>query len=195
MDVRENLIISTFMTAPNQIRTARLLLRPIETGDVIALVRLAGAREIAATTLSIPHPYTENDARTFLAKSRDDFSAGRSVSFAIAELPGRDLCGSVGLNISGVHKRAELGYWIAVPFWGKGYATEAARAVVEFGFETLRLHRINAHYFAGNTGSRRVLEKIGMRHEGRFREHIQKWDRFVDIENYGLLAKEFRSGE
>jgi RimJ/RimL family protein N-acetyltransferase len=101
----------------------------------------------------------------------------------------------VGLAISDEHRHAELGYWIGVPFWGRGYATEAARAAVAFGFETLRLKRIYAHHFAGNTGSQRVLEKIGLRHEGRFRKHIQKWDQMIDIENYGMLAEEFRSGE
>ena len=58
----------------------------------------------------------------------------------------------------------------------------------------LHLHRIYAHHFAGNTASRRVLEKIGMRHEGRFRQHIRKWDQFIDIENYGMLKEEFRNG-
>jgi RimJ/RimL family protein N-acetyltransferase len=101
----------------------------------------------------------------------------------------------VGLHIAEAHRRAELGYWIGVPFWGRGYATEAARAAVAFGFETLRLNRIYAHYFAGNTASQRVLEKIGMRHEGRSRQHIQKWDHFVDLENYALLAEDFREGE
>ena len=93
------------------------------------------------------------------------------------------------------HRRAELGYWLGVPFWGKDYVTEAARAAVAFGFETLGLNRIYAHHFAGNTASGRVLEKIGMRHEGRSRQHIQKWDQFVDIENYGVLAEEFRRSE
>jgi RimJ/RimL family protein N-acetyltransferase len=101
----------------------------------------------------------------------------------------------VGLHIAEAHRRAELGYWIGVPFWGRGYATEAARAAVAFGFETLRLNRIYAHHFAGNTASQRVLEKIGMRHEGRSRQHIQKWDRFVDLENYALLAEDFREDE
>ena len=171
------------------------MLRSIEREDVPALVRLAGANEIAATTLNIPHPYAEDDALSFIAKADEDFRAGRSISFAISILPGRELCGAVGLNLSDEHKRAELGYWIGVPFWGRGYATEAASAAVAFGFETLRLRRIYAHHFAGNTASQRVLEKIGMRHEGRFRQHIRKWDQFIDVENYGLLAEEFRKGE
>jgi [ribosomal protein S5]-alanine N-acetyltransferase len=183
------------MTAPQELRTARLLLRSLEREDVPAMVRLAGVNEIAATTLQIPHPYEEDDAQSFLAKASEDFRAGRSVSFAISILPGRELCGAVGLHLADAHKRAELGYWIGVPFWGKGYATEAASAAVAFGFETLHLNRIYAHHFAGNAASQRVLEKIGMRHEGRSRQHIRKWDRFVDLENYGLLAEEFRRSE
>jgi RimJ/RimL family protein N-acetyltransferase len=183
------------MTALQELRTARLLLRSFEREDVPAIVRLAGAKEIAATTLNIPHPYAEDDALSFLAKASEDFRAGRAVSFAISISPRRELCGAVGLNIASTHCHAELGYWIGVPFWGKGYATEAASAVVAFGFNTLRLHRIYAHHFSGNTASQRVLEKIGLHHEGRFRQHIQKWDQFIDIENYGMLEEEFRVGE
>jgi RimJ/RimL family protein N-acetyltransferase len=182
------------VTAPQELRTTRLLLRSFEREEVPAIVRLAGANEIAATTLSIPHPYNENDSLRFLDKSEEDFRAGRSVSFAISIWPGRELCGAVGLNIAEPHWHAELGYWIGVPFWGKGYATEAARGALAFGFQMLGLHRIFAHHFAGNTASQRVLEKIGMRHEGRFRQHIRKWDKYIDVENYGLLAEEFRKG-
>ena len=183
------------MAAPCELRTARLLLRFHEQKDIPALVRLAGAREIAATTLNIPHPYTEEDARKFLAQSADGFLAGRSMSFAICKLPGSELCGGTGLDISETHRRAELGYWIAVPFWGMGYATEAARAMVEFGFTTLRLHKVHAHYFAENKASGRVLEKIGMRHEGRLRNHFQKWNRYIDVEVCGILSEEFRQAE
>ncbi len=183
------------MTAPQELRTPRLLLRSIERDDVPNIVRLAGAREVAATTLQIPHPYSENDAVTFLAKADDDFLAGRSVVFAITLPPERALCGAIGLHIAPAHKHAELGYWIGVPFWGKGYVTEAASAVVAFGFHSLGLRRIFAHHFAGNTGSGRVLEKIGMRREGRFPQHIQKWNEFVDIENYGVLSEDFSGGK
>jgi ribosomal-protein-alanine N-acetyltransferase len=180
------------MTAPQELRTLRLLLRSFEPGDIPAIVRLAGAREIAATTMNIPHPYTEQDGQNFLAHADEDFRAGRSVSFAVTTLQGGELCGAVGLAMAPAHERAELGYWIGVPYWGQGFATEAASVVMAFGFETLRLNRIHASHFAGNTASRRVLEKIGMRHEGPSRQHVRKWNRFFDAENYGLLASEFR---
>ena len=164
----------------------RLLLRPLEQRDIPALVRLAGAREIAATTMKFLIP-TRKTTRRNSSPAREEFRSGRSVAFAIAMSPERELCGVVGMHMTHAHQRAELGYWIGVPFWGRGYATEAARAVVAFGFEMLGLNRIYAHHFAGNAASGRVLEKIGMRHEGRSRQHIQKWDRFIDLENYGLL--------
>jgi RimJ/RimL family protein N-acetyltransferase len=171
------------------------LLRFHKQEDIPAIVRLAGAREVAATTLNIPHPYTDEDARKFLIESAENFRAGRSLSFAICRQPDGELCGGAGLAISETHQRAELGYWIGVPFWRRGYATEAARAVLQFGFANLGLHRIHAHYFAENTASGRVLEKIGMRPEGRLRNHFQKWNRFIDVENCGILAEEFREAE
>jgi RimJ/RimL family protein N-acetyltransferase len=179
------------ITAPQELRTARLLLRSVEREDISALVRLAGTREIAATTANIPHPYAEDDARNFIAHAENDFGAGRSTTYAVTIPPGNGLCGVVGLTIAPAHKRAELGYWIGVPYWGLGFATEAARAVMGFGFDALQMHRIYAHCFTGNIASQRVLEKIGMRHEGQSRRHIQKWDRLIDVENYELLACEY----
>ncbi len=181
------------MTAPQELRTTRLLLRSFERKDIPAIVRLAGAREVAATTSNIPHPYSEDDARSFLTYGQEEFRARRSAIFAITIHKEGDLCGAVGLTINPLQQRAELGYWIGIPFWRRGFATEAASAVVAFGFETLGLHRIHASHFAGNVASQRVLEKIGMRHEGRARGHVRKWDRFIDLENYGLLATEFRT--
>lgn len=183
------------MTAPRELQTARLVLRSFAPEDIPAIVRLAGAKEIAATTVQIPHPYSDHVARTFLAKAHEDYLAGRCVVFAISLSSTGELCGAVGLHIAGAHHHAELGYWIGVPFWGRGYATEAARAAVAFGFDTLRLNRIFAHHFAGNVASQRVLEKIGLRHEGRFAKHIQKWGEFIDVENYGLLAEDYRMGK
>ena len=90
------------------------------------------------------------------------------------------------------HRHAELGYWIGVPFWKSGYATEAARAVVNHGFNTLGLHRIFATHFRDNLASARVLTKIGMRHEGCQRAHILKWGEFLDVEMYGMLASDPR---
>jgi [ribosomal protein S5]-alanine N-acetyltransferase len=183
------------MTAPRELETARLLLRSLAPEDVTSITRLAGAKEIAATTLRIPHPYRDEDARAFLAIAEEDYAAGRSISFAVVLRSSGEFCGAIGLQKAEAHNHAELGYWIGVPYWGRGYATEAARAVMAFGFQDLLLNRIFAQAFAGNVSSQRVLEKLGMRHEGRLLQHVRKWDQFIDIENYALLSDEFRQAK
>ncbi len=174
------------------LETERLVLRPYTDDDTPALVKLAGAPEVAATTLRIPHPYDEQNAREFLAKCRDDAGTGPETRFAITLRSDGQFCGGVGFRHDPAHHHAELGYWLGLPFWGKGYATEAARAMLHYGFENLGLHRIYASYFSENVASGHVLRKIGMKHEGTLRGHICKWEKFHDLEFYGMLNSDRR---
>lgn len=173
------------------LRTDRLLLRPYSLADVPYLVELAGAREVAATTLRIPHPYREQDALDFITSCRADADTGQSLRLAITLRESEEFCGGIGLHIDSEHRRAELGYWLGVPYWGQGLATEAAQAILRYGFTTLGLHRIYASHFAQNRASGRVLQKIGMQREGCLRGHLRKWDVFHDLEFYGMLRDDF----
>ena len=172
--------------------TDRLTLRPFRRPDAEEVQRLAGAREVASTTLTIPHPYPDGAARTWIASHRSDWDAGEAVIFAIAT-DDEGLVGAVGMFLTLEHRRAELGYWIGEPYWGCGYATEAAGAMLDFAFDRLGLHRVEAQYLVRNPASRRVLEKIGMRHEGTRREHIIKWGVAEDIGLCAILATDERS--
>jgi RimJ/RimL family protein N-acetyltransferase len=172
------------------LQTERLTLRLPARSDIPALMPLIGAREVAATTLRIPHPYTEADAEDFIAGTQEELLNGSGLRLGIIVRESDTLCGGVGLRVEPDHRRAELGYWIGVPYWAKGYATEAAGAMLKYGFDTLQLHRIFASHFADNLASARVLRKIGMRHEGRLRGHILKWGEFLDIEMYGMAASD-----
>ena len=171
--------------------TARLVLRPLAESDASDLVRLAGAREIAATTLRIPHPYSDADAVEFIAACSKNAGQGSAVVFAITLQTG-ELCGAGGLEIDPIHRNAEIGYWIGVPYWGRGFATEAAAILLDFGFTHLNLHRIFAAHFVDNPASGRVLQKIGMTYEGRLRGHYFKWGKFCDAEAYGILETDPR---
>jgi RimJ/RimL family protein N-acetyltransferase len=101
--------------------------------------------------------------------------------------------GGVGLRVDEPHQNAELGYWLGVPYWGQGYATEASREMLSYGFGELGLHRIFASHFKHNLASGNILRKLGMRHEGCQREQIRKCDRFVDLELYGLLRQDWQT--
>ena len=173
------------------LETARLTLRPYGEADIAELVPLIGTREVAATTLRIVHPYTEEDARAFLILAQEPDKIWLAVTL---RADGRQI-GGVGLRVDEPHQNAELGYWLGVPYWGQGYATEAGRDVLRYGFESLGLHRIFASHFGHNPASGAVLRKLGMRHEGCQREHLRKWDRFVDSELYGILRQEWKDRE
>jgi RimJ/RimL family protein N-acetyltransferase len=169
------------------IETSRLTLRPFTEVDVPALVALLGAREIAATTLRIAHPYTEQHARDFLIHvcNQDNFW------LAITRRSDGQLCGGVGLMLKPEHQQAEIGYWIGVPFWGQGYATEAAEAMLRHGFDDRKLHRIAAMCMSHNPASAKILRKLGMRHEGCQRQSQNKWGEYVDVDCYGILRSEW----
>ena len=174
-------------TTPPTLETVRLKLRPYAEADIAELLPLIGTREVAATTLRIAHPYTEQDAKDFLKLAEEP---GRLWLAATLRSDGRQI-GGIGLRIDEQHQHAELGYWLGTPYWGQGYVTEAAREMLRYGFEDLKLHRIFASHFKHNPASGRILVKLGMRHEGCQREHLRKWDQFVDSELYGILRRDW----
>src|ERR1700758_3243962 len=104
-------MISMSMDQP-VLQTTRLRLRPYRLADAADLVRLAGAREVAATTLRIPHPYREQDAVDFIASSQAEADVGACARFAITLRQTGEFCGGVGLRIESAHHNAELGYWL-----------------------------------------------------------------------------------
>ena len=116
--------------------------------------------------------------------------------FAVVTRNDAELVGTAGLrDIDREHGQAEMGFWIAVDRWRQGYATEAAQALLRFGFETLQLNRIYAHHLLRNPASGRVLEKIGMRKEGVLRERVCKWGVFEDVAILAILKKEWLTRE
>jgi [ribosomal protein S5]-alanine N-acetyltransferase len=169
------------------LETARLTIRPYLEADIPELVRLAGARGVAATTLRIAHPYTEQNAREFLVMTQDP----ERIWLATTLRADGQQIGGIGLRLDLEHQHAELGYWLGVPYWGQGYATEGSREMLRYGFETLKLHRIFASHFGHNPVSGRVLRKLGMRYEGCQRGHLRKWGEFIDLELYGLLREDW----
>jgi RimJ/RimL family protein N-acetyltransferase len=141
------------------LRTARLVLRAPRPSDAEAIARLANDRRVAANTARIPHPYGLDDAEQFIAAvNRRNGDAAFLIALDGAPI---GICGT-----SSSDDEPEIGYWLGVPYWGQGYATEAARAVIDYAFGTLQYPALQAGARVNNPASRRVLEKCGFQWAG-----------------------------
>jgi RimJ/RimL family protein N-acetyltransferase len=175
-------------TVQPELETARLRLRPFRRNDAGAVQCLAGAFEIADVTENVPHPYPDGAAELWIASLQPAWVAGNAMTCAITLRTGGELVGAIGLRLTPDHALGDLGYWIAVPHWNRGYATEAGTALLAFAFGQLGLNRIQSRHLTRNPASGRVMVKLGMRHEGCMRQAVCKWGRFEDIELYARLA-------
>lgn len=160
--------------------TSRLLLRHFKGSDAKDVQELAGSEEMARTTLSIPHPYPDGAAEAWIERTRLSAEKGDIYAFAMVRKDDEKLIGCASLRVSRSHNHAELAYWVGYPFWGHGFATEAARRIVTFGFDELGLNRIFAAAMTKNPGSSKVMSKIGMKYEGTFPQHILKSGNYED---------------
>ncbi len=141
------------------LETERLVLRAPQRADVKAIVRLVNDRRVAENTARIPHPYGIDDAERFIAAvNRQDGEA----TFAV--IHGGDLIGVCGVEPG--DNAPEIGYWLGAPYWGRGYATEAVRAVIDHAFGAVGHDTLQAGARVGNPASRRVLEKCGFQWTG-----------------------------
>ena len=181
---------NSLMADQPTLRSTRLLLRPLALLDAPAVQSLAGTAAVADTTLRIPHPYPDGAAETWIASLTPEWESGSGATFAITERDRECLVGVVGLTISEQRTTAELGYWIGQPYWNRGYATEAAQTLLDWGMVALHLDRIMARHFVRNPASGRVLQKIGMTRESGVNESIEKNGRLEEFAKYFLLAAE-----
>lgn len=175
--------------------TERLILRPLQPDDAPQMAALASDYDVAAGLLSLPHPYTLSDAEQFIAQRLAASPDSPDHVFALALKPDSRFIGLIGLHEQRPFDRAELGYWLGKPYWNLGYASEAARRLMRYGFEVLALNRIHASCYAPNIGSARVLQKIGMTYEGTLRQHYIRFGVVHDARVYGILRSEWEAGQ
>lgn len=173
-----------------KIETKKLFLTELKAEDIPEIVKYASNKNISNFTQNIPFPYSEKDAVFWINMANQGFENGHQYTFAIRTKERNNFIGGIGLNIERKYKRAEIGYWIAKPFWGKGYATEATKSIIEFGFKNLDLNKFTSSYLAKNPASGKVMENSGMKKEGELKEHIFKNSEYHDLILYGLTKKQ-----
>jgi RimJ/RimL family protein N-acetyltransferase len=179
------------------LETERLILRAPRLADAEAIAALANDRRIAENTLRIPHPYALSDAESFIDSAN---AAEGEIVFLITTHDARVLGGCGVGKLDG--EQPEIGYWLGVPFWGKGYATEAARAVIDHAFGDLGYDALVGGARVSNPASRRVLEKCAFQWTGvglyriralassapvdRFRLDRRLW---ASLKNWGKVSR------
>jgi RimJ/RimL family protein N-acetyltransferase len=137
-------------------------LRPFGLRDAPRVQLLAGEREVAAMTALIPHPYPDGAAEAWIAGQVREQAAGQEYTYAVTSSDDGTLVGAIGLRPVAT-EHGNLGFWIGRPYWGRGYATTAARAVIALAFGLLEIDALTAAHLARNPASGRVMEKCGMR--------------------------------
>jgi RimJ/RimL family protein N-acetyltransferase len=149
------------------ITTQRLTLRPFEEADARRVAYLAGEYDVAKMCGRVPHPYTMANAFDFIGKITRGRDAGREYTFAVTA-PVDGLVGACGVSRSGdeASRTWEIGYWFGMPYWGLGYASEAARALMDWACGELGAQAFVAGHFADNPASGHVLRKLGFVQSG-----------------------------
>lgn len=167
---------------------SKLTLRPFLAGDVESLARYANNRRVWQNLRDgFPHPYTVADAQRWVTHAASLPDPQSIFAIVIDE----QAVGGIGvhrLDKDPVYRdTAEIGYWLAEPYWGRGVMTDAVKAVTRYAFEHLSLYRIEAGVFAWNVSSSRVLEKSGYSYEGRMRKQVYKDGQHLDVLLYSRL--------
>jgi [ribosomal protein S5]-alanine N-acetyltransferase len=169
-----------------RLETDRLVLRELVADDVAAVHEYASDPEV--TRFMTWGPNTIEATRAYVATVIDRPAGRDEFGLAVTLRDRGRLIGSVGIGIrSGEHRRGELGYVLNRDCWGQGFATEATRRLVRFGFDELDLHRIEATCHPDNRGSARVLEKAGFQFEGRLRDHLRAGGQWRDSLLYATI--------
>lgn len=165
----------------------RITLSQITWGDKASYVKHLNETETFHANMGLmPFPYMELDADQWISKVlRETLETDRRRNWAIRNEQG--LIGGAGVFGLTRGERAEIGYWLARPYWGQGIATQVVRQLCEFAFAEYELQRVFAQVFAGNRASARVLEKAGFQREGTLRSHYFKDGKPVDVTVFGTL--------
>lgn len=174
-----------------ELKTDRLLLRPFRLEDVDNVYSYAKDPDWAQYYM-VTQPYVRRNAEEYVAgRVLADWSTNPTFAMVLHST----VVGAMGLTVTEAHQRAELGYELDKVHWGKGLTTEAATAVVDYGFREYPLEKIFAIADLLNVGSWRVMEKIGMSREGLHRSHSSIRRERRDEVFYGILREEWESGE
>ncbi|MBQ6702486.1 MAG: GNAT family N-acetyltransferase [Clostridia bacterium] len=190
--MQKDTVYRTFKRIPS-IETDRLILRKLKVADFEDMYEYSKSDEVTKYLLWRSHP-DEQYTRDYLKYIQSRYRAGDFFDWALEHKESGKMIGTCGFaKLDYDNNSAEIGYVINPAFWHKGYASEAVKKVIDFGFHTLNLHRIEARYIVGNEFSRKVMEKCGMIFEGIHRSSLMVKDSFVSVGYCAITADDYIS--
>lgn len=173
------------------IKTTHLLLRPINEADIYPVWKGLSHPEVIRYYGVSYSTLEETKVQMEWYATIEKEKTGQW--WAICDPDDQHFFGAIGFHdIHPAHRRAELGFWLLPEFWGKGYMTEAASAVLQYGFHDMELHRIYAYVEAENQNSKKILHKLGFEIEGTMKECECKNGKWIDLEIYALISSDVK---
>ena len=169
------------------LQTKRLVLRPFNLEDSETVKVLAGNKLIADVTSNIPHPYSESMAKEWILSHSQKWKNKELASFAIVIKESGVLIGAISL-MNLIETEGELGYWVGVEYWNKGYCSEACKTIIDFGFNSLKLKRMHARHLSRNPASGKVLLNSGLLHTGSNESICGYRQKNEEIEYYEIFS-------
>jgi [ribosomal protein S5]-alanine N-acetyltransferase len=163
----------------------------LKAADIPQIVKYASNKKISQYTLNLPDPYTEKDAIYWLNLSSQGLKNKTNYIFTIRFNDTDGFIGGISLTVEQKFFRAEIGYWLAEPFWNNGYTSEAATSIIDFGFNRLGLNKLTSSHFEENPASGKVMVKCGLTKEGVLKEHLYKNNSFHTLILYGLTKGDY----
>lgn len=171
----------------------RIVLRTFKEEDAARIQELANNKEVASI-IGLPHPYELAHAKEWIDIQPGLIEEGTEYPLAIYSKDYEAIIGTICIRVDKKNNQGELGYWMGRPYWGHGFATEAVKRMIDFGFSDLGLNKVWAAAITRNEGSMKVLKKAGMKQEGILRENRYVSGTYEDAAVYGVLRREYVSG-
>jgi len=173
-----------------KVQSERLILRKMKLSDAKRVQYLAGDIQIYKTTLTIPHPYEDGVAESWIKRHQENYQKRRALVFAIEIKNSKIVIGAISLMFERFNK-CEVGYWIGKEYWNQGYCSEACTALIDFAFTNLELNKIVGKHLAINGASGKVMKKCGMKKEGELLDDVIKDSRYHDVFIWGIRYEDW----
>lgn len=168
-------------------KTKKFTLRKATMKDAQSIAKYANNKKIADNLTTLPSPYSLKDAREYIKRCQKRYKQKEPDSFNLGIEINKEIVGMIGVHEIKHEHKAEIGYWLGEPFWGKGIMSRAVKLSAKECVRRFKLKRLEAHVFSYNKASARVLEKNGFKYEGLLKKYHKKGSKYIDAYIYALV--------